>query len=105
MVKGSLPGHFEGQEKKADPSHVPKDKGCEKAKELGYYGPCTECTIDPCLEEGGAFWRAKILKRDGIIVDMIQEGKSVKEIAEQLGVSIRTVERTLEGRNPKLMSG
>lgn len=99
MTKGSLPGHFEDEEEKTNIGHVPEDKGCKKAKKLGYYGPCLECTIEPCLEDVvQGVSKAIRRSRDDKMLKAIRNGQSSKEVAVQFGVSKRTVERAIKGR-------
>lgn len=105
MTKASLPGHLDSDKEKAKPEHFPKDTGCKRAKKLGYYGLCKDCTFDPCLEEKRAFQIAKKLQRYSAIVDMLRTGKSTKDVAEHFGVCQRTVSRATKEKETKLMSG
>ena len=36
-----------------------EDKGCKRAKKLGYNGKCVDCPLDPCLEET----KVKLMKK------------------------------------------
>ena len=102
MTEASLPGRFEGQEEKASKAKVSpahRDRGCKGAKRLGYDGPCVGCPFPKCLEDG-LRGSAKAIQwaRDNNMAKAIQSGKSTKEVAEQFGVTQRTVERAVRGR-------
>lgn len=97
MIKANLPGRFEGSNDEAPHTLQYKDKGCEKAKRLGYYGPCLDCIFDPCLEDGfRSAQKTKKKTRNDKMLKAIRHGKSVKEIAEEFGICTRTVNRVIK---------
>lgn len=67
-----------------------RDEGCE------FFPSCLNCPLERCIEEEPDGRRR--LKKQGRIrrvQELRQKGKSPAEIAGILGVSIRTVQRTL----------
>ena len=76
---------------KAEIIHHP-DTGCKKAKEMGYYGKCLACPFLECLEIAPLKNPKKGI-RDGVIKELLAVGKSKKEVAEELSISVRTVQR------------
>ena len=68
------------------------DEGCE------LFPSCLDCPFPYCIREE-PWGKAKFLKRmrAGRMVELNQQGKTVKEIASAFGVSIRTVQRALRG--------
>ncbi len=77
MVTGSLSNH-------------PKDHGCK------LYPVCLLCPLPRCVEEMPYAMQNERLLSRAIEVDKLRkQGMSVAEIASQLHVSVRTVNRSL----------
>ena len=78
-------------------THYP-DTGCDKAKEIGYGGPCLECIILPCLEDvpaGVAHFKKQA--RDREIIERRKQGESRDELASRFNVTTRTIDRAING--------
>jgi len=104
MVQVNTAGNFEGGETgvKREPRHV--DRGCKRARELGYYGLCLECPFPKCLEEpGNSVETARKDIRNREIIKLLRDGKTKKEIAEIFGLSRITVNGIIE-KHPLLAS-
>lgn len=58
---------------------------------------CTEhCPYPDCVLFGTKHYRDKIMDRKGIITRLHKKGRTPKEIAETLGISVRIVYRNLK---------
>jgi hypothetical protein len=69
-----------------------RDEGCRFA------ASCLRCPFERCLqEEKGGGRRYLRRKRDGEMVRLFREGRTVKELAIQFAVSPRTVQRAVKG--------
>ena len=67
-----------------------RDEGCE------LFPSCLGCPLPKCVEEEPR-WRQRLATRvkDRKIAQMKRQGKSHKEIAQALNISVRTVRRGL----------
>ncbi len=74
-----------------------RDRGCE------FYPSCLNCPLPRCVEdEPRGQQRLRMAARQRRMLELRHIGKSVKEIAELFCVSIRTVQRALENKKPKV---
>jgi len=67
-----------------------RDEGCE------LFSSCLDCPLPRCVEEEPR-WRQKLAaeEKKRKIAELKGQGKSHREIARALGISVRTVERAL----------
>jgi len=75
------------------PEHVGyKDEGCDFANS------CLNCPYDECIYDkpGGKRHRKKKERSAEMIRLHVEEGKTIREVAEIYGVSRRTVQRALQ---------
>jgi len=71
-----------------------RDQGCE------LYPSCLNCPRSRCIEdEPRGKQKIRLQARAGRMAALRQEGRSVRQIAELYGVSVRTVQRVLEKLN------
>jgi len=71
-----------------------KDGGCD------LHPACLECPLPKCIEEEPRGRQRRRLKcRAEAMKEMRGQGRSGREIAGAFGVSTRTVQRALQGRN------
>lgn len=68
------------------------DTGCQVASS------CLDCPFERCLEEepAGRF-RYVRAQRNAAIAQMVREGKGTRQIAGEMGLSQRTVQRAVRG--------
>ena len=77
-------------------SYSGADSGCSEATEkLGHASSCLECPFPYCILEGGDYSREQ---RNAKIIQMDKEGKTVGQIAVEMGIGRRQVERVINGR-------
>lgn len=67
-----------------------RDEGCE------LFARCLDCPLPKCVEEEPR-WRQRLKRKlkDRKIAELKRQGKSHKEIAQALNISVRTVRRAL----------
>ena len=71
-----------------------RDEGC------GLFPSCLNCPLPRCIEEEPrAKQRLSLSARARRMAELRRDGKSTTDIARFLGVSKRTVQRTLNGNN------
>ena len=81
-----------------DKSYSGADSGCPEATEkLGRPSSCLECPFPYCIYESGSvnYFREQ---RNAKIIQMDKEGKTVGQIAVEMGIGGRTVQRVISGR-------
>lgn len=93
--RATTPGHLGNTKAKPKPDFA-RDIGCLKAKDLGYMGPCVECTLPKCLEDKESITQAKKRAKDANVVRLFRDGKSAEEIAKMLGIGYSTVQLALK---------
>ena len=68
-----------------------RDEGCE------FFPSCLNCPLPRCVEdEPRGQQRLRMAARKRRMAELRRRGKSVKEIAELFGVSLRTVQRAFK---------
>ena len=87
---------------------IPKDdKGCKRAKDMGYEGPCLNCQIDPCVEalrDNPKKLKITYLpnKDRRLKIRLLKlSGYTDEYIAEEFGLSVWTVRYTIEPRGKR----
>jgi hypothetical protein len=73
------------------------DTGCQRAKNLGYYGNCTHCPFEECFEIDNDIYKKYLNKiRDNNIRKEWFEGQTLEYLMRKYHVSSETVQRVVE---------
>ena len=81
-----------------DKSYSGADSGCPEATNfLGYTSSCLNCPFPSCIYEGGSANYSRE-QRNAKIIQMDKEGKTVGQIAVEMGIGRRQVERVISRR-------
>ena len=73
------------------------DKGCKKAKTLGYSGSCLSCPFSHCLEDKDVV-KSKRAKRNDEIRQRYCAGASIEELDKQYKLHYESIRRLVSGR-------
>ena len=99
-MKVNVVGRFENSEPKKQRPGGYVDTGCKGAKELGYFGSCTNCTLVKCLEDDGVnLEKEKRKLRNNEIINQRLRGATIDNIAASLNVCSATVKGVLKNRS------
>lgn len=71
-----------------------KDRGCNKAKAVGYSGTCLACPLPECLKDT-LNKRYKLTPRNNEIKRLYKSGIKTCELAEKFNLSVREIKRVL----------
>ena len=80
----------------AEPPNYP-DTGCERAKKIGYAGPCVSCEIPVCLEDN-PYFRLDTYRHEQLVKNAValqRKGMRAKQIAAELNVQRDWIYRIL----------
>ena len=77
---------------------VKKDRGCSRAKKLGYMGKCVECPFKECLEDEVKKHQTNVKQCYKKVIVALAGGKSRSEIKAKYHISDKTLLYILDKR-------